>query len=167
MRIFVKQSHLPYSFFIVSVSVICVIAAIGVPLRDRDVWACSCRILAILLLTIIFVRYVKTFGIYIDGEKFLYKSFFQKHVDIQTIVAIRVARAVWLHKYGKEDQMIGQDGAPLYTMLFMKDYSAEMHRDLHDMAFRNWFKKQIICFSTYNQSVIDYLLTLNPNIIVF
>lgn len=167
MKVFIKQSHLPYSFFILLTSIVVCIAAIGVPLRDRDVWGCICRIFAISLLTVFCTQYVKTFGIYIDGKNFVYKSFLKKHIDVQTIVAVRVVKAVWIHKYGKADQLVNQHGTPLYTMIFIKEYKEEMHHDLHDMAFRDWFKKQIICFSIYDQSVIDYLLTLNPNIIVF
>ena len=168
MKTFVKQSHLPYMLFTVLTSVAFCIAAVCVPLSDGNIWGVAWRTIAILLLTIFFARYVKqSFGIYVDGEQLLYKSFLPRHIDIQTITAIRVTKAVWIQKYGKDTQIVDRNGAPLYTMIFVKEYKEEMRLDLHDMDFRDWFKKQILCFSTYDQSVIDYLLTLNPNIIVF
>lgn len=167
MKTFVKQSHLPYMLFTVLASVSFCIAAIGVPLRDGNIWGVVWRMIAILLLTIFFARYVKSFGIYVDGEQILYKSFLPRHIDVRAITAIRVTKAVWIQKYGKDNQIVDRNGDPLYTMIFVKEYKEEMRLDLHDMDFRDCFKKQILCFSTYDQSVIDYLLTLNPNIIVF
>jgi hypothetical protein len=58
-------------------------------------------------------------------------------------------------------------------MFFLKgsleevDLMEDLKRDLSDEEFNSHNRRHTICSCIYDQSVIDYLLTLNPNIIVF
>ncbi len=69
---------------------------------------------------------------------------------------------------GSFQPMKGKGNTPLYSMIFVRRIVEGMDSlNDGDFHFEYAYKDNIIFYVTYDQSVIDYLLTLNPNIIVF
>ena len=125
-------------------------------------------IVLVLFLALLFSRYVNSFGLYIEGEKIYYKSFVEKEICPEGIAAIHVTKAVQKSKYFPTSEIKDENRNCEYTMFFLKETTKLMLDSTSpDMTFCSFYKEYIICRCIYDQSVIDYLLTLNPNIIVF
>ena len=80
-------------------------------------------------------------------------------------------------KYLRDRPMKDEAGNQLYSMLLMSDcVSLHLHPECwndfdgyprNDLSLRDGYGEYVLAYAKYDQSVIDYLLTLNPNIIVF
>lgn len=164
---FVKQSHLPYNAYI---ALLTITVCICINPQMNSLFADLFYIVLVLFLALLFSRYVNSFGLYIE-EKIYYKSFVEKEVCPERIAAIHVTKAVQKSKYFPTSEIKDENGNCEYTMFFLKEVTgpvlATKTSDLGDVEFYSLYKKYIICRCIYDQSVIDYLLTLNPNIIVF
>ena len=108
-------------------------------------------------------------GVYIDNKSVLFKTCFsRKATCVEEIVAIKIERAIqksinWPAFYLKDNR-----GNQLFEMIAVSKYDADMLQPARGHTdFIAKFKEHVLFFSIYDQSVIDYLLTLNPNIIVF
>ena len=126
---------------------------------------------AVIIFAVLLIKYIHQAGLYIEGTNIYYKNFQKKQVDVNEIIAIKIARATSEGgKYSTGSNLKSVDGRQLYSMLFLKEYMEwwmPQQKDMSDCSFRTNFGEYIICSCVYDQSVIDYLLTLNPNIIVF
>ena len=130
-------------------------------------------IILVLLGTIFLVRYIKSMGVYIDNESVLFKTWFiKKSICVEEIAAIKIEKAIQGSNLGKSFFLKDKQGRPLFSMIAVSSYDADMLRQSPDQDqkgdtdFCQKFKKSVLFYSVYDQSVIDYLLTLNPNIIV-
>lgn len=120
-------------------------------------------------------KYETTRGLIVDAEKLLYKGLWKRPVDVQRIVAIKIARASTTFKCGDSplNDIKDREGNQLYSMFFLTSYMpwtmAEKEGEpwVNDQGFQHWFREYIICRLVYDQEVIDYLLRLNPDIVVF
>ena len=116
-------------------------------------------------------KYLNTFGLYIEDDNIYFKTLFRKKkINPEEIVAIKIARAVIkLSRAGEGANLIDRQGNQLYTMVFVNGEMLEedLKKDNSDNLFLTCYERYIICYCVYDQSIIDYLLTLNPNIIVF
>ena len=119
-------------------------------------------------------KYLNSFGLHIKGDRIFFKRLWKKDIDPQNIAAIKIARAVVkIARTGEGFDLTDKAGNPLYSMFFLKgtldkvDLMEDLKSDVSDYWFHMHNGKQIIESCIYDQSVIDYLLTLNPNIIVF
>ena len=110
-------------------------------------------------------------GLYINGEKLYYKNPIpiKTSIDLRRIFAIKVCHSVTSIRGAEDKNIVDETGNQLYTMFFLKesDLWSRIKKDLSDCTFRVCYGEYIVCSCIYDQSVIDYLLTLNPNIIVF
>lgn len=93
----------------------------------------------------------------------------KKNIAINEIVAIKKANTVTRRKFGSDRELKDINGEQLYSMIFVAKCvePGMLREDLSDRDFRMLYREYVICFCTYNQPAIDYLLTLNPNIKVF
>ena len=169
MKKFVKQSHLPYTALVAMLALIIMIAPVasmisGVFSIPQGIFA----ICVIAGISVQFARYINTFGIYIDGEKIIYKSFFKRVIDPDRIAGIYITKAIEKMAYAPDCVIEDQNGNPCYSMVFLKKVTDRMMRSgLGDVNFRDFHMRHVLCYSVYDQSVIDYLRTRNPDMIVF
>ena len=72
-------------------------------------------------------------------------------------------------KGGKNVPLVNKKGEPLYSMILLKesDLWERTKTDAGDYTFRCAYGEYAFCICTYNQEIIDHLLTLNPNIYIF
>lgn len=108
-------------------------------------------------------------GLYITNNSFFHKSFLNtQQLSSDKICAIKISKALGLHRFGSYYELKDSSNELLYTMFLLSSTSENMQaHESGDLCFMDEYKKHIICRCVYDQSVIDYLLTLNPNIIVF
>ena len=169
MKIFLRSTHLPQSAGVVFLVVLlcCFITL----LSDISFIGMLLMLFAVIIFTCLLIVNIHQAGLYIDGTSIYYKNLKKKQIDVNEIAAIRIARATtYGGKYSTGSNLRGIDGKQLYSMLFLKEYMGwwmPQQKDMSDCNFRTNFGEYIICSCVYDQSVIDYLLTLNPNIIVF
>ena len=87
-------------------------------------------------------------------------------------VAIKITKAVMGHRYGKDTDLTDKDGNQLYTMFLLKGYmpwamnEKEGEELTSDGMFQTCYGEYAFCYLVYDQEVIDYLLRLNPNIVI-
>ena len=114
-------------------------------------------------------RYSKMSGLHINGKNIYYRGLLKKTICIEEIISVKICKSVLRARGGDEYNILDRDGNQLYTMFFVKkmDFWERISPGITDNIFRTCYSDYIICSCVYDQSVIDYLLTLNPNIIVF
>ena len=111
-------------------------------------------------------------GLTIDGETLIYKRLRKKKISPQDIVAIKITKATTSIGRGGHIDLIDKDGNQLYTMFLLKGYmpwamNEKEGRELtRDSTFQSWYGEYAFCSVIYDQEVIDYLLRLNPNIVI-
>ena len=136
--------------------------------------AVSIGIHAILFfLAVMWYRYVKKFGLIISEDTICYKGWRKKEISPQNIKAIRISKAVIQigHHYSKYIDMKDSDGNQLYTMFLLHTYYPwDMHQPdaptAGDLSFDACHRQCIFCYAIYDQNAVDYLKTLNPDIVV-
>ena len=169
MNKFLKRSYF-YEFSVISLSIVVSIVLLLFCIKDISNLPFSISVILIVIIVAhIVLRYLKTFGLYLSDGKIYYKTFRKRKIGIESVAAIKVIKASAHTRHGKDADLTNDSGNLMYTMIFLKEYiSWRMHQeDLNDVSFRSLFREYILCYTVYDQSVIDYLLTLNPNIIVF
>ena len=169
MKIFLRKSHLPQSAGVVfGVILLCGFITL---LSNISLVEMLLMLLAVIIFACLLIGNIHQAGLYIDGKNIYYKNFKKKQIDVNEIVAIKITRATSEGgKYSTGSNLKGVDEKQLYSMLFLKEYMEwwmPQQKDMSDCSFRTNFGEYIICSCIYDQSAIDYLLTLNPNIIVF
>ena len=171
MKVFLKASHRPTGGVLISMSLATCIYLLFLPII-YDVPYLRVLVWAVLIIaaTIPGISFVNSIGLYIDHETIYYKSLSKKEIDPNKIIAIRVTTSILRGEYGLATEMTDADGNKLLSMFFLNGFDPGMQSQAgcdKDCYFISEYKKFIICDCVYDQSVIDYLLTLNPNIIVF
>ncbi len=116
------------------------------------------------------VKRLDQMGVIFSGAKIHERTFFKmKLIDPAQIVAIK--KSVQLtqnHLYGPFVPLKDKQGNLMYNMFFVRKIDAGMPgHDGGDVRFLHDFRKWTICVCIYDQEAIDYLLTLNPNIVVW
>ena len=117
-------------------------------------------------------KYSLTRGLIIDGETLIRKGLWKKKILPQDIVAIKITKATIRPRYGAESGLIDKDGNQLYTMFLLKGYmpwamnEKEGEELTSDGMFQTCYGEYAFCYLVYDQEVIDYLLRLNPNIVI-
>lgn len=168
MQKFVKKSHIPFRPIIwMLVAVTCpLIAALG---QMSDEYGLYANLINILIIAFAFSlsRYMSTFGLYVK-DSIYFKLFKYEKINVDEIAAIKITPAIMPNGIGSFQVIKGKDKKALYSMIFIRDILDGMDSlDSGDFYFHYNYKSSIMFYVTYDQSVIDYLLTLNPNIIVF
>ena len=173
MNIFLKRTHIPHTISAVGVSIFIwgilrwYIPQFGV----SDVANLMVKLLVFIVLLVLNYGYFSTTGLYIKNNCIYYKNFRKKGVTLSEVAAIKITRAV-MHP-GDRDNLFDKNGNQLYVMFLVRgpldevDLAEDLKKDMSNNYFKTFNGKHIICSCIYDQSVIDYLLTLNPNIIVF
>ena len=112
-------------------------------------------------------------GLIIDGETLIRKGLlWKKKISPQDIVAIKITKAAISIGRSGDIDLIDKDGNQLYTMFLLKGYmpwamNEKEGRELtSDRTFQSWYGEYAFCSVIYDQEVIDYLLRLNPNIVI-
>ena len=111
---------------------------------------------------------------YIENQTVFFKNFRKREISTTDIFAIKIAETVtWTANHTGID-LRDKQGNKLYTMILVKkspnknsDLLEDLKKDLSDHRFMIRNERCVLCSCVYDQSAIDYLLTLNPNIIVF
>ena len=118
-------------------------------------------------------RYMPTRGVIIQEETLLWKGFWKKSIDPQSITAIKITQASSRRRHRPFPLMKDENGNQLYSMFLLKIYMPWVMNEKEgqemqcDEDFCIWGREYIICRLVYDQEVIDYLLRLNPDIVVF
>ena len=126
-------------------------------------------IFLILLLSLFCSKSFDSAGLYVKGQELFRKSLWYRQILPEQISRIKVTEA-FVSGVGGSTPLKNKDGKSLYTMFLLKDSDIWQWQQLDkisDNSFATSYREYIICRCIYDQSVIDYLLTLNPNIIVF
>lgn len=168
--LFAKRSHIPNSLFFLSFDVLLLPFLLAYPSRsDGSVAVPLIGVPALIAATVVGLKYCNTFGLYVNGSVLIYKTFWKKRIDPQKIGAIKIARAVYHQQYSSDVPLINKKGEPLYSMILLKesDLWERTKTDAGDYTFRCAYGEYAFCICTYNQEIIDHLLTLNPNIYIF
>ena len=172
MRVFLKASHHPAGGMLITISAGAYITGLFPLLSIFGVsypWFLIGALL-IIAVTIPGVRFVNSIGLYVDHETIYYKTLSKKEINPDEIVAIRVTTTMFQGRFNSATEMTDADGNKLLSMFFLNGFDPAMQSKADgdkNCYFMAEYKKFIICSCVYDQSVIDYLLTLNPNIIVF
>ena len=179
MKKFIRSSHIPEEINIgllgFGLGVILVLGAIR-----NDYPFCKVAVggFNIIFFAVISIKLIRKSGLYINDDLIYFKRIRKKKIVPQEIAAIEISPA-WRRggKYMKDFPLTDLNGNPLYSMLFFNEYipwrmQSKYLKDfqgneLNDLHLRTEFSEYTLCYAKYDQSVIDYLLTLNPNIIVF
>lgn len=168
MQKFIKKSHIPFRSIIwmLAAMTCLIIAAFG---QISDGYELYANLINILIIAFAFflIRYMSTFGLYI-GDSIYFKLFKYEKINLDEIAAIKITPAIMPNGTGSFQVIKGKDKQPLYSMIFIRSIDDGMDSlDSGDFYFHYNYKNSIMFYVTYDQSVIDYLLTRNPNIIVF
>ena len=170
MKSFTSKSHIPSSTLIHYLSAITLFIVLGFGIRFKEyIYHSFCIIVFVLILTHFLIKWDRSTGLYIDNDTVYYKFFKKNIINIADVVAIKITPAI---SAGGNKQRLyplkDGDGNPLYSMMFLKEVTDGMKSaNSGDLFFQYNYEDSVIFYVTYDQSVIDYLLTLNPNIIVF
>ena len=174
------SSHLVVPLVILTALILsCLYVIIAILENDRPLLSClilfpqmflliSVPLLPLALLE----KYSLTRGLIIDGETLIRKGLWKKKILPQDIVAIKITKVTIRPRYGAESGLIDKDGNQLYTMFLLKGYmpwamNEKEGRELtSDRTFQSWYGEYAFCSVIYDQEVIDYLLRLNPNIVI-
>ncbi len=125
------------------------------------------------LLAVMWYCYVKKFGLHISENTICYKGWRKKEISPQNIKAIRISKAVMQigSRYSRYIDMKDSDGNQLYTMFLLHTYYPwDMHQPdaptTGDLTFEACHRQCIFSRTMYDQKAVDYLKTLNPEIVV-
>ena len=174
------RSHLLVPLFIITtliLSCLCVLVAI---LEKGRLFLSDLKLilqsfLPVFVLTLLFPlseKYSIPSGLIIDGETLIHKGLRKKKIAPQDIVAIKITKAVIHFTRGGEIDLIDKDGNQLYTMFLLKGYMPWVMNEkegkelTNDATFQSCYGEYAFCSVIYDQEVIDYLLRLNPNIVI-
>ena len=170
MSVFVKRSYF-YEFTIVALASVSCLFFAGLPLwyAGSDAICVACfGVLCTVVIAVLAFRHFKRYGLYMSGPRICYKTFFRKEFSAQNIAAIRITKAVKHSRHIEDVDLKDKYGNQLYSMLFFGEYIPwRMHQeDLGDSTFRTIFREYLLFYTVFDQNAIDYLITLNPSIIV-
>ena len=171
MRVFLKASHHPAGGMLIVMSAgayITLLVPLLIIFSVSYPWFLIGALL-IIAVTIPGVRFVNSIGLYVDHKTIYYKTLSKKKINPDEIIAIRVTTTMFQGRFSSATEMTDADGNKLLSMFFLNGFDPGMQSQAgcdKDSYFLSEYKKFIICDCVYDQSVIDYLLTLNPNIIV-
>lgn len=109
-------------------------------------------------------------GLYIVEQKIYYRGLLKSEIDIEKVGAIKVSTSA--RKVGSctPSPLFDKHGNTLLSMSFLKPSDAWKQMDNPD-KITDWdiywaYREDHICTVIYDQSVLDFLLTLNPNIYI-
>ena len=137
-------------------------------LEDKDA-VMTAAFLCLLILLLITARRLSKCGLYVSEDKLFYQSFTRKLPILPaSIAAIKKSAALVSDLYSPLHPMKDRAGNALYTAILVNSAAPDMqgHKD-GDLRFLQEFRRQIICRCVYDQETVDYLLTRNPNIVVW
>ena len=169
MKTFVKKSHIPFQSLIwLLTSIFCsLILALGY-ISKEDIFQAILLVMCLIIFAIILNRHMHTWGLYVNADDIYFKLFKSYKVNVLEIAAIKIVPSITPNGTGSFQPIKDRDGVVLYSMVFLNHVIEGM--DSHntgDFHFCYAYKDSVMFYVIYDQSVIDYLLTLNPNIIVF
>lgn len=179
MRKFIRSGHVLEEINVCLIGILFLIISVGeIIIGDHSIQRAIFKVFGIILFTTISIYFVRKSGLYLQNDLLSFRIFRTKHFSPADIAVIKIAPAYRRGgKYLKDSPIKGDDGQQLYTMIFLKEFipwrmKEEQLKDIHgkefnDIQFRYSFSDCLLAYAKYDQSVIDYLLTLNPNIIVF
>ena len=126
------------------------------------------------ILTIVFAIRMNKMGVYcLNGEIFHQATFRRERIEPTGIAAIKVTYELTVRPaspllYGPLVPRKNKEGGYVLSMFLIHTVTdgMEEHRG-GDLRFLQEFRRQIICQCVYDQETVDYLLTRNPNIVVW
>ena len=127
----------------------------------------------LLILTIILYKRTIREGLYVFSGCLFYQSFIKKHqIQPSFISAIKITPSLTIDAYPLRIygllKPLKKGGAIQYTMFLLQAKDERIRKYVGgDLVFLNSFRKEIICRCIYDKETIDYLLTLNPDIVVW
>lgn len=99
---------------------------------------------------------------------YCYSGFFKKSYHISSIAGIKLTVAFCNCGYGKDGVYRDLDGNAKYIVFYLKNVNSEIRsfngKTGLSTKFIDRFKKAILFSSVYDERVIQYLKTINPNI---
>lgn len=170
MNLFLKYGHIsgiPY-YFLASGMTVFPFAAMLFFDRFNDYYKTIFVIISVLIVvTIFFVKQDAKRGLYISKDEISYKSWFKtKRIVVNTIVAIKVTKALTGERFGPLYELKDINGNILYTMFFLKDIDDEILQCTSgDLIFEHEFRKHIICRCVYDRAAVEHLKSINSNIV--
>lgn len=164
-QIFVKRSHKDIkTALIVWYLCLLVICVIGVVLNAKLAFRIFTFLIGIFILFIYLIKLFDSFGIYVNGEKVIYKTFKRKEIDIREIVGVKIIKAegqvniAWSSFDIKDKQK-----NVLYSMMFLSNIESKMEKYPYgDLEFLRTYRKSVIMYSVYDERLIDYLKEYIP-----
>lgn len=174
MNCFCKRSYFSIKYLSLFIALIFCLIPIGriLAFDESTLFSISRAIIDIFMILLLSLFCSKSFdsaGLYIKGQEIFHKSLWYRQILPEQISRIKVTEA-FVSGVGGSTPLKNKDGKSLYTMFLLKDSDIWQWQQLDkisDNSFATSYREYIICRCIYDQSVIDYLLTLNSNIIVF
>ncbi len=120
------------------------------------------------ILWIVFAIRMNKMGVYcLNGEIFHQATFKRERIEPTGIAAIKITYELTPMPYTLTPRK-NKEGGYVLSMILLHAVvdGMEEHRG-GDLRFLREFRRQIICRCVYDQETVDYLLTRNPNIVVW
>lgn len=96
--------------------------------------------LVLSLLFVLFLNFVKKFGLYIENDQLLFKSFMKKPINIENVAGLLILKSQIHTKYGAK-YIKNRDGNYEYSIIYLKEVRPD--------------------FADYNRGCMDFLFTHN------
>ena len=179
MKTFVRLSHnYPEVGFVGLCIMLLSITAVGFFNGSCSLQQTETEVIATIAFTILGMYLTSKSGLYVQDNSLYFRILRSKKIDPSEIIWIRKAPAFMRGgKYLRDRPIKDEEGNQLYSMLLMSDcVSLRLHPECwndfdgyprNDLSLRDGYGEYVLAYAKYDQSVIDHLLTLNPNIIVF
>lgn len=179
MKKFVRLSHnYPEVGFVGLCIILLAITITGLFNGSCTVQQAMTEVLLTVSISVVGIYLTSKSGIYIQEGALYFRIFRVKNINPSEIAWIKKAPAFRRGgKYLQDYPIKDEQGNQLYSMLFLMDCTPlQLHPECwnnfdgsprSDISLRGGYGEYVLAYAKYDQSVIDYLLTLNPNIIVF
>ena len=120
------------------------------------------------ILCIVFAIRMNKMGVYcLNGEIFHQATFKRERIEPTGIAAIKITYELTPMPYTLTPRKNKEGGYELSMILLRAVVDGMEEHHGGDLRFLREFRRQIICRCVYDQETVDYLLTRNPNIVVW
>ena len=169
MNKFLRQAHdrAEVVFFAVLGTVVFLIPIL-IDCYRKQVRVISLLFAGLCILWIVFAIRMNKMGVYcLNGEIFHQATFKRERIEPTGIAAIKITYELTPMPYTLTPRKNKEGGYELSMILLRAVVDGMEEHHGGDLRFLREFRRQIICRCVYDQEIVDYLLTRNPNIVVW
>lgn len=166
-QIFVKRSHKDIkTAFIVLYICLFIVCIIGTMFNIERAVAICIFLIGTLILFLYLVKLFGTFGIYINGNKVIYKTFRIRKIDIHKIVGIKIIKAeAQVNIAWSSFNIKSNNEHAMYSMIFLSDIENKMKQYPYgDLEFLRRYRKSIVMYSVYDERLIKFFKDRIPDV---